>query len=136
LETLYFVTDVCLLFGLLGLYAYRHEKSGRWGFAGFVVSTIGIGLLIGPDGVFNGVPIYPVGAGIFSVGIMIFAVGVWQAGQLQRWMPACWVLSTMIGFVGFFVPGLDLLFVIAGVLFGVGFVGAGFRLWSAPSAFP
>ncbi len=129
LELLYFCTDVCLLFGLLGLYAFQHETAGRVGFIGFVVATIGIGSLIGPEGEFAGMNLYAVGGSIFALGLCLFAVGVWQAQKLPRWIPALWVISTAIGFVGFFAPGLSLLFVVSGLLFGLSFAIAGFKVW-------
>jgi hypothetical protein len=44
------VTDVSILFGIMGLYGFQHQESRLWGFFGFVLATIGIGLIIGPDG--------------------------------------------------------------------------------------
>lgn len=44
-----------------------------------------------------------------------------------------WVLSTIVGVMGYFIPGLNLLFVTSGVVFGIGFAGAGMKVWSATS---
>jgi hypothetical protein len=41
------------------------------------------------------------------------------------------VVSTVIGFVGYFAPGLDFLFVVSGVLFGVSFARAGLKVWTS-----
>ena len=45
--------------------------------------------------------------------------------MFPRWIPMFWVSSTLIGIIGYFIPGLSLLFVLSGVFFGVAFVGAG-----------
>jgi hypothetical protein len=47
--------------------------------------------------------------------------------KLPRWVSIAWVVSTVIGFVGYFAPGLDFLFVVSGVLFGVSFAHAGLK---------
>ena len=39
-----------ILFGLLGVYGYQHEKAGYWGFAGFLLALTGTALIVGPDG--------------------------------------------------------------------------------------
>ena len=133
LELLYFATDVCILFGIMGLYGFQHEETRLWGFFGFLLATIGIGLIIGPDGEISGVNMYTVGTLIFAAGISLLAIGSWIANRLPRWAPACWIISTVLGFIGYFVKGLDLLFVISGVIFGIGFAGAGIKVWSATS---
>jgi hypothetical protein len=60
----------------------------------------------------------------------IDAVGSWIANKFSRWIPVLWVLSTIGGFIGYFSPGLNLLFVISGIIFGAGFVGAGIEIRS------
>ena len=125
LEALYFLTDVFILFGVMGLYGLQHEEAGLWGFFGFVLATVGIGIIIGPDGSIAGVNVYPIGAGIFSVGLILLAIGSWRANKLPRWIPFLWILSMVVGSIGYFVHDLNLLFVISGVLFGWSFAGAG-----------
>ena len=71
---------------------------------------------------------------VAAIGLLLLAVGAWQANKLPRWIPALWVSSTLLGFVGFFAPGLSGLFVLSGVLFGAGFASAGLKVWSAQSA--
>ena len=129
LETLYFFTDIFILFGVMSLYAVQHEESGWWGFAGFVLATIGIGSIIGPDATIHGIDFYAIGASIFAIGLSALAVGSWRANILPRWASGLWVLSTVLGFLGFFAPSLRLLLVISGVIFGVGFAGAGLSVW-------
>lgn len=125
---LYLLVDIFLLFGIMGLYGFLYQKSGVWGFVGFLLTVIGIALI--RTGEISGVLLYPIGASLFTLGISSFAVGAWIAGQLPRWISVFWALSTIVGFVGYFVPALSLLFSISGVLLGIGFASAGFKMWS------
>jgi hypothetical protein len=131
IEILYLITDIFILFGIMGLYGFQRQESGWWGFCGFLLAIIGTGMIIGPDGSISGVNMYPVGSLIFAAGLSLLAVGSWIVNKLPRWIPVFWVLSTILGFIGYFSPGLNLLFVISGVIFGIGFAGAGINVWSA-----
>jgi drug/metabolite transporter (DMT)-like permease len=134
LELMYFLTDICILFGLMAIYGFQHEESGRWGFAGFVFSIIGTGIIIGADGYISGVNMYPVGSLILAVGLVLLSIGSWIADRLPHWIPICWTSSTLLGILGYFIPSFSLLFVISGVLFGLAFAGAGKQiLVSTPS---
>jgi hypothetical protein len=117
IEILYLITDIFILFGIMGIYGFEHQESGLWGFFGFLLAIVGTGIIIGPDGSIGGVNMYPIGSLILAAGLTLLAV--------------CWVLSTIVGFIGYFSPGLNLLFVISGVIFGISFAGAGFEIRSA-----
>jgi Zn-dependent protease with chaperone function len=116
---------------MMGLYAFQHQESKLRGFSGFLLVIIGIAV-IQTRGI-EGINMYAIGALIFAAGLIALAIGSWMANKLLRWIPVVWVLSTIIGFVGYFVPGFSLLFVTSGVLFGVGFAGADLRAWSVTS---
>jgi hypothetical protein len=115
------------LFGMIGLYSFQHQESGRWGFFGFLLAIIGIAA-IRTRGI-EGINMYAIGALIFAAGLILFAIGSWMANKLPRWVSIFWILSTIIGFIGYFVSGFSSFFAVSGVLFGVGFAGAGLRLW-------
>jgi hypothetical protein len=127
ISILYLLTDIFLLFGIMGIYGFQHQQSRSWGLFGFLLAIVGIAII--RTGSISGVNLYPVGASIFTVGMSLFAVGSWIAGKLPRWVSVLWVLSTIVGFLGYFIPGLNLLFVISGVIFGIGFAGAGMKIW-------
>ena len=133
LEWLYLLIDVLLLFGLFGVYAYQHAESGIWGVAGFLLAAIGLESIGGPDGEIGDVDIYTAGATLIGIGLVVLAVGSWRGQKLPRYVPTLWVLSTVVGMSAFLVAGSALPFQIAGVAFGLGFVGAGIRLWSDPT---
>jgi hypothetical protein len=68
----------------------------------------------------------------FTAGLSLFAVGDWIARKLPQWVSIFWALSTIIGFVGYFIPGFEVLFVSSGVTFGIGFARAGINIWKVP----
>jgi hypothetical protein len=128
---LYLLTDIFLLFGIIGIYSFEHQKSRSWGFLGFLLAIVGVAII--RTGSISGVNLYPIGASTFTVGLSLFAVGAWIARSLPRWISVLWILSTIVGFMGYFIPGLHLLFVVSGVVFGIGFAGAGIKIYSAIS---
>ncbi len=129
-EILYLFTDIFILFGLMGIYGFEHQESGWWGFFGFLLAIVGTGIIIGPDGSIGRVNMYPVGSLILVAGLILLAVGSWIANKFPRWIPVFWVVSTIVGFVGYFIPSLNLFFVISGIIFGISFAGAGFEVWT------
>lgn len=131
LSILYLLTDIFLLFGIMSIYGFQYRQSRSWGFFGFLLAIVGIAII--RTGSISGINLYPIGASIFTVGMSLFAVSSWIARKLPRWVSVLWVLSTIVGFMGYFIPGLNLLFVISGVIFGIGFAGAGMKIWSATS---
>jgi hypothetical protein len=131
ISILYLLTDIFLLFGIMGIYGFQHQESGSWGFFGFVLAIVGLAII--RTGSMSGINLYPIGASTFTVGMSLFAVGAWIANKLPRWVSVLWVLSTIVGFMGYFIPGLNLLFVMSGAIFGIGFAGAGMKIWSATS---
>lgn len=129
LALLYLLTDIFLLFGMMGLYGFQYRKSGACGLVGFLLTIIGLAII--RTGTLSGVNLYPVGALTFAAGLSAFAVGSWIARSLPKWISVVWITSTIIGFFGYFSPHLSPLFVLSGLLFGTGFFGAGFKVFSA-----
>ena len=130
LEMLYLVIDLCILFGIMGVYAFQCEQSGRWGVVGFLLAVSGIAFITGPDGRLGGVNVYDAGALVLGTGLCFLAIGSWRAKKLPRWIPTLWVYSTVIGIAGASVESLSSLLVVSGVAFGAAFVGAGATVWS------
>jgi hypothetical protein len=128
---LYLCTDIFILFGIIGIYGFQHQESKLWGFLGFILAIVGIATI--RTGSISEIALYPIGALIFTAGLTLLAVGSWIARKLPRWVSVFWILSTIVGYIGYFIPSLSLLFVISGVIFGIGFAGAGIAVWSATS---
>ena len=132
LQLFYFAIDVLLLLAALGVYTFQKQETGRWGVVGILLALIGAGLLLGHDVVNALAFLYPVAAFLFAVGISVLAIRSWKAGTLPRWVSTLLVASTILGILGFFVKGFDILFVISGVIFGIGLIGAGLTVWLQP----
>jgi hypothetical protein len=133
LQIVYFTIDVLLLVGIIGLYGFQKHETGRWGFFGFMLALIGASLLIGHDVVVNAVALlYPVAAFLFAVGISVLAIRSWAANTLPHWASALLITSTLLGILGYGIKGFDVLFVVSGVIFGIGFIGAGLTVWLQP----
>ena len=131
LEAIYLITDLLILFGVLGVYAHQHQRAGYPGFAGFLLAMMGTAIIIGPDGRIGNLEMYILGAMMISVGVVLLAIGTWQADQLSRWVPVLWVVSTLTGIGGFLLGGVAWTFLIAGVAFGLAFLLAGVNIWTS-----
>ena len=97
LQIFYFAIDVLLLLGVIGVYAFQKQETGRWGFFGFLLALIGAGLLIGHDVDNAIVLIYPVAAFLFAVGISVLAIRSWAAKTLPHWASVLLITSTLVG---------------------------------------
>ena len=129
LQPLYILTDIFILLGIFALYGIRYKETGKLGFLGFLFAVVGI-LVIRSSKAITGVNLYPAGSLIFSLGLIILGIRLWLANVLPGWVVGLWALSVLVGIIGYFVPSLDLLFVVAGLMFAIGFAAAGIKLQS------
>ena len=121
-------------FGLLGIYAVQIPESGWPGLIGFALALSGNAFFIAPEGSIGGVNTGQLGGGLYAMGLLFLAIGTWRAGKFPRWIPALWLLAIVVGLPAFFVEAIQALaFLLGGVLFGVGFIAAGYWLWSGRS---
>ena len=134
LQIFYFTIDVLLLLGVIDVYAFQKQEIGRWGLVGYLLALIGAGLLLGHDVVNALAFLYPVAAFLFAVGISALAIRSWAVNTLPHWVSALLIASTILGILGFVVKGFDILFVISGVILGIGFIGAGLTVLSQSRA--
>lgn len=130
------LVDILILFAYLGVYAFLGERSGVAGLLGFLLGVVGTAMTTDPDGELGGVDMYAADSAVLAVGLVLLAVGSWKVAMLPRWVPVLWVLTVVLGFVGAAVEGLDDLFVVSGVPFGLSFLGAGVRVWSETDSIP
>ena len=130
---LYLAVDLSLLFGVIGLFRFTE-------LARKLVPLLGAGLmflaLVGliardlgaaPAGVYAGA------AATFSIGLDLFAIHLLLTRKMPIWIPIAWLISTIVGPLGFFIPQLHLLFAISGLIFGTAFAGAGVVMWRVVS---
>jgi len=123
-EVLYLVVDLCLTVGLLGFH-FRHSKSIGWpGAAGLALALVGLAT-VRASRAFSSVDLYPVGALATACGVILLSVRTWAAARLPGWVPAAFLLSTVVGIIGSYVHGADFLFICSGVIFGVAFASLG-----------
>ena len=134
LEWLYLVIDVAIMFALVGIYAYQHAESGVLGFVGFVLSVVGTESIGGPDGMIGDLDIYRAGTTVIGVGLVFLAAGSLRAAKLPVYVPVLWIVSTLVAMTTFVAEGSGVPFLISGITFGLGFIGAGLRLWTEPAS--
>lgn len=128
LEATAFLIDVCLLFGLMGIYIANRDRVGITGLLGFIVATMGTALIVGPDQIAFGFSTYEVGVYIISLGLVLLSIAS-LISRAMVWAPLLWIASILSGASGAgfgFGPNAWL---VAGVLFGAGFVIAGVNVW-------
>jgi hypothetical protein len=127
---LYFAIDLFLLFGVVGLHRSSITEGKILGLVGFVLMVLALLLLIARDVGVIAAGAYAAGAGLFSVGLDLFAIQVLRTRQIPSWIPIGWIVSTVVGPIGFFVPSMHLFFALSGLLFGIAFAGAGVAMWN------
>lgn len=133
-KLLYLTIDLCILFGLLAIYFYQYAELGRAGLAGFIFALAGAAIIVGPDGSIGSVPMYQLGSALLLVGLAVIAIAGWRLACIPRWALASWLLSLVLG-VATTVPATPAaVFALAGLSFGIGFLGAGLKIWSSSSS--
>ncbi len=136
LEVIYVLQAIPMLFGILGVYAYQHEECGWSGFLGFILAVIGNAFLLGGAGEVARVPNFMLGGTLAGIGLLLLAIGSWKAGVFPSWMPMLWIVAILAG-----VPAMavelsgqlalaQLVVLVSGLIFAVGFIGTGYVLWS------
>lgn len=123
LEAFYGVIDICLLFGLLGIYVHAAAATRGLGLAAFAVALIGMASLVGPDATAFGVDFYQLGCIVLLVGLAAFSVQLLRAGVLR--IPAiCWIAALALS-LGGAAASMPLAISAAGAVLAVGFLLGG-----------
>jgi len=131
LQQAYFVTDLFLILGAIGLFV-DGRKVLRWaGAVGFVVFLIGILLVRSPQ-----VTFYGAGGYQFRAAIALFGICIIGATMLVRRValtaPLMWFGALLAGALGAVAVAPSVMLGIAGVLFGGGFVAIGTKRLVTP----
>ena len=126
---LYLLIDLFLLGGIIGLYLFCVAAGKILARLGFVLMCIALLLLIARDVGAVTPNAYAGAAALFSLGLVLFAIHALRTRNIPVWIPVTWILSTIVGPVGFFAPKLHFLFAISGLLFGLAFTCAGVVMW-------
>jgi hypothetical protein len=98
---------------------------------GFLLASIGNALVIGAPGDDPGI----VAGSSYALGLILLGIGSWRAAKFPRWVPVLWLFAVLIGFPGFFIESLmETLFLVGQIALGLGFIAAGYALWSQKDA--
>ena len=130
---LYFVIDVGLLLGVIVFYRFWILASNVVTVLAFILMFVALVVLIARDVNVISSGVYAGAAATFSLGIDLFAIEMLRTRKISPWIPVAWLLSTVLGPVGFFVPRLHFFFAISGLVFGTAFAGAGVVIWRLSS---
>ena len=125
----YLVVDLCLLAGVIGLYGFVVRASKLVPLLGSALMILALVVLIGRDLGLASANIYAGAAATFSLGLDLFAIHLLQTRKMPSWIPVAWLVSTIVGPLGFFVSQLHFLFTLSGLIFGMSFAAAGVMMW-------
>lgn len=130
LEWLYTAIDALLLFGVMGVYFSRAPRLGFLGFASFVVAVAALSFIGGPDADPFGFSTYQEGAAALAIAMVGLSIAWLRAGERPWLAPLFWFGSAIAGGVLALLPAPLPGYALAGagVLFGAGFVAAGWTL--------
>jgi hypothetical protein len=121
MHIIYFVEDLLLLIGLLGIWLAQRQMLGVLGLVGALLGIVGLftirsQALFGPWG-------YQLGAGELLLGLL--CIGVRMLSYGRRAAPILWILALVLG-LGSLAPSLaGPLAAAAALCFGAGFAIAG-----------
>lgn len=127
-EVLYSVIDLCFILGLIGFYLLYRTNLVWVGHIGFTLAICGFGFIAGPETNIFGVAVYQLGSPIVGAGVLLLSANLIKAKLCGLVAPLSLVCSVIIGLVSMLV-GSNLLFIVSGVLFGIGFMALGMQVW-------
>lgn len=128
IEVLYIVIDLCLILGLVGFYSVYRANLFWLGHLGFAIAICGLAFIAGPDTDIFGSSAYQIGSPIVGVGLLLLSFNLIKAKLCGLVVPLSLMGSVVIGLVSMLVIS-NLLFIVTGVLFGVGFMALGTQVW-------
>lgn len=129
LEWLYTAIDVLLLMGLMGIYLARAVRLGFLGLASFGVAVTALSFIGGPDADPFEFSTYEEGATALAIAMVGLSIAWLQRGERPIWAPLCWFGSVVcVGLLNFIPLLTQYGFMLAGILFGLGFALAGLEL--------
>ncbi len=117
--------DIGALIALVGIYLYQREATGAFGLIAFIVASAAVLMLIFR---FK----YELAISIYALGLILLAISALRANSFPNWVPWMWIVAPLIGIPGFFMPNQQaILNRLAAIAFALGFIGAGYHLFTA-----
>jgi hypothetical protein len=160
LNTFGMITNLCVAFGLIGLYLDQADEGGGWGLLAFGLAFLACGLsiataaigayvypafarmnnapkliseLTGPTGPLALVGELDMAFGIcFLVGFIFLGIITVRAGVLSRWPSWLLLISSAVGVTN--MTGPALIGTLSNIVFGVALGWLGFLIWSGAKA--
>lgn len=130
LEALWTIIDILLTLGLMGVYLARADKLGFLGFAGFALAIASLSFIGGPDADVFGFSTYEQGSAALAISLIGLSIAWLRARVRPLAPPLLWFASVIC--VGVFnllpTPLPTYGFPVAGALFGLAFMAAGWDL--------
>ncbi len=129
-EWLYTTIDILLLYAIVGSYLGRAARLGLLGFASFAVAVAALSFIGGPDADPFGFSTYEEGAATLVIAMVGLSLAWLRAGERPLLAPLLWFASAVAaGALGMLPePAPQYGQLAAAVLFGLGFVSAGWDL--------
>lgn len=127
LAALYLAIGLALLFGLMGIYLAHYRRLGIIGLVGFAAAVAGLALIAGPDQVRFRYDSYYMGVLINAGGLALLSIQLLRQ-RIMALAPACWLAFVAAGAAGAALGYSREGLIAASVLFGLGFVSAGFAV--------
>jgi hypothetical protein len=122
---IYWVSNIATLIALVGIYLFQKDSAGVFGLIAFLVAFAGALLLTFDYNLETSTMVY-------AFGLILIAIAALIAGAFPKWVPWMWLVATIVGIPGTFLPDLqNTLFLLGAILFGAGFIGAGLSLWKS-----
>ncbi|MEO1100472.1 MAG: hypothetical protein AAFW65_01360 [Pseudomonadota bacterium] len=126
LEVFYALIDFSLMAGLAALYVANATRLGTVGLVGFVLAFAGLASIIGPDPAMLGIDFYQLGVAVIGLGVALLGLRIVVLDGLR--MPGGFWLSAFVAGLAAYAGAGAVAFVVAGILFGAGFIAAGVAL--------
>ena len=122
LQTLYALTDLGLILGLVGIYMLYRDRFSILGNSGFILTLLGLSFISGPETTLYGVNAYDIGFPVMCGGLALLSIGQLFIAGHPKLAPSLVLAGSVMS-----VPQLELLAslnfqMLASVFFGVGFV--------------
>ncbi len=118
------VGDITALIALIGIYLHQRKATGTLGLIAFAIAAASELMLL----FFIS---HQLVVSIYAVGIILLAIATLRANSFPRWVPWMWVVALLLGIPGILMPNLQaILFLLAAIGFGLGFIGAGYHLFT------
>lgn len=134
LSLLYFVTDVFLVLGIVGICWSRRATLGIAGFAGAAIFTLGILWIRFSAFTTAGVNEYRIGAAIALIGLAVLSTEELLRRNPISAAPILWLAALLFAVAGALGLMVSLMTVAAGMAFGAGFVVAGRQVLATPAS--